>query len=228
MNSADVIGYTTLDGEITCPDCTATQCDGSIPDDAPPIFADAETDSPMCCSICHGLLDGQSLTRDGRRYVVEQIAEYIADGRGDVDTLAAWSDLTDNSYTAADLEMARSCFDSIEGTYSHGTLRPQDLLEASIDAAQALHDWIACTPDYHGGDTRRCADLQNEMVKAEHALTDWRAVDPDDTANELWENLHYALESIDDTINAHLPAPLFYGSRAGDGSDIAIQISADY
>jgi hypothetical protein len=250
------------------------------------------------------MLDGQSLTRDGRRYVVEQIAEYIADGRGDVDTLAAWSDLTDNSYTAADLEMARSCFDSIEGTYSHGTLRPQDLLEASIDAAQALHDWIACTPEYHNGNTRMCADLQNEMVRAEQALAAMRQPDTveeiheydvptslleascvasdyhggmgtglyalscaqwqhltradmrraaremrtvaeqtgDDepriyaTVLETWTEQHppvdeddpaYALESIDDTINAHLPAPLYYGAREGDGSDIAIQVSAE-
>lgn len=304
MNSTEIIGYTTLDGEITCPDCTETQCDGSIPDDAPPIFAGAETDTPIHCSICQTMLDGQSLTRAGQRYVAKEIAEYIAGFGGDPNTLAIWSDLTDNSMSSTELELARDCFSSIGRTYTHGTLRPVDLLEAAIDAAQELHDWIACTPQYHNNNTRRCADLQNEMAKAEQAL---KAMQQPDTVEEIcefdvpqsildaaytasdyhggmgtglyalscgqWQHLTRAdmrraaaematvaeqtgddepriaaaalatwteqhpplddddpmwtLESIADTINEHLPAPLYYGAREGDGSDIAIQVSAE-
>jgi hypothetical protein len=210
MHADEIIGYTTLDGEITCPDCTETQCDGSIPEDAPPIFADAEFDTPAHCSICRAMLDGQSLTRAGRRYVAKQIAEYIADDRGDCDTLALWSDLTDRSYSSTDLELARDCFASIGGTYSHGTLRPQDLLEAAIDAAQALHDWIACTPAYHGNDTSMCADLQSRMADAEQAIARdrafWETITDDDDApqEEMWS----ALESLTDAIAEHLPPPL--------------------
>ena len=207
--------------------------------DGDPIFAGYETDTPHHCGECGDLIDGQSLTRRGQRYVADHIAEYIAGESedDDADILAIWSDLTDHSYSSTDLDLARDCFSSIGGTYSHGSLRPVDLLEAAIDAAQALHDWIACRPAYHNGNTRRCADLQTEMVRAEQALAAFADVDTDVLEDDgarardvesIEENVWYALESINDTINAHLPPPLYYGAREGDGSDIAIQVSAEY
>ena len=233
MNSTEIIGYTT-DGDTYCVNCyraaaadveASSGCDAAEFDDAP-IFAGAEFDSPAHCGHCSELLDGQSLTRDGQRYVAERIAEYITDDRGDCDTLAIWSDLTDHSYSSTDLELARGCYSSIGQTYSHGTLRPVDLLEAAIDAAQALHDWIAYTPAYHRNDTSMCADLQCRMADAEQAIAavcDPETVEDDSDEDGLW----YALESIADAINEHLPPPLYYGARDGDGSDIAIQVSAE-
>lgn len=49
-----------------------------------------EADSPQHCGECHKFLEND-LTDDGRNYVAEMIAEWIATGRGSADVLLEWA-----------------------------------------------------------------------------------------------------------------------------------------
>jgi len=97
--STDVIGYA-YNADTWCPSCFNEHAPLDLlkqRDPASPIFADAESDTPMHCCQCHEFLGGQ-LTDAGVRYVIEALETYINNGHGDPATLDTWaSELHDYS-----------------------------------------------------------------------------------------------------------------------------------
>lgn len=99
----DVIGYV-YNADTCCPSCIATALNKdwkvskakaverllTKEEWGDPIFADAESDTPMHCCQCHAYLGGQ-LTDAGVRYVIEYLEGYINNGHGDPPTLDTWA-----------------------------------------------------------------------------------------------------------------------------------------
>ena len=94
-------------GDIYCPDCaseievepSARKYEPEDSDHVPqPVFADQdEADSPQHCADCKVFLEN-SLTQDGRAYVIERIRDHIADPEdGDRDILLEWAEFYDIS-----------------------------------------------------------------------------------------------------------------------------------
>lgn len=220
MHAYEITGYA-HDDETYCADCyrariadaeesAGTDC---TDDDAATIYASTETDTPQHCADC-GCLIETAWTRDCRRYVAEKIAEYVTDGAGDPDTLQAWADYASMSADVAD---ARRIYAEIGGTWTHGTLRTVDLLDAAARCAESLAD--LCPDD--------AADLHRLAAEA-HAIAHPDAdEEPEETYQEEEDRAAWTLEEITDAIAAALPTPLYYGCTEGDGSDIGVWCSAE-
>lgn len=142
MNATDVIAYA-IDAEIVCADC-ATRDEAR---DCSPAFCGEESDTPQHCARCECLIDGYTLTRDGRDYV----AEKLADVNGRPEILAQWADLLDDSdpddYQRAALALYRwrvalvpvlsgQSLTDIPGPLGDALRLADDLIVAAWDAAR--------------------------------------------------------------------------------------------
>ena len=86
---------------------------------------------------------------------------------------------------------------------SHGTLRPQDLLPAFLDAVEEY------APDHYTA--IMCAPLSfiPAYVEDEGDDSDWW-----DSEEAGWK-----LEELSDILNEHAPEGCYFGAHPGDGSD---------
>jgi len=82
------------------------------------------------------------------------------------------------------------------GTVSHGTLRPEDLLESFAYELRQLGPRIALLDEYD-------------------ALPD----DPDEWTEEQQETASELVNDMIDALNEHAPAFCYFGAHPGDGSD---------
>ena len=81
------------------------------------------------------------------------------------------------------------------GTVISGTLRPQDLIPAFLDA---LHD---VAPEY---------TLENPIPQC--------ALEDDEDA--FWrETFWFTMEELEDVLNEHVPEGYYFGAHPGDGAD---------
>lgn len=198
MHDYTITGYI-HNGDTFCADCGHDDDEGGV------IYAGSETDTPQTCADC-GCLIETDWTRDCRRYVAEKIAEYVTGFGGDADTLQQWADYASMS---ADIDGASYIYAEIGGTWSHGTLRTVDLLDAAANCAEAIADL------YHDAD-----DLRRLAAEGRDAVQ--HLEEEDEEEDDIW-----LLEEITDAIAAALPAPLYYGCTEGDGSDIGVWCSAE-
>ena len=88
MHATDVIGYV-IDCDLICADC-ATEGERQT---ASPMFAGAEVGYPCHCERCGYLIDGISLTDEGRDYV----ANALARAKSRSDALDSWANLLSDS-----------------------------------------------------------------------------------------------------------------------------------
>ena len=108
MRFDTIIAYA-ADGETLCPDCAKKRYGPDRQDppyrkdsegnDVHPCFVGYESDHPDHCGDCGDLIQGHDLTDEGVRYVLEQIADYLASlapidvtpsPRRDREVLKAW------------------------------------------------------------------------------------------------------------------------------------------
>lgn len=91
-------------------------------------------------------------------------------------------------------------FESCEGTLSHGTMRPADLIPAFLEAIRHTDEYCQMLTGPFG------------IVPSDASL--------DDT-DEWWdsENAGYLLDELFDILNAYAPDGYYFGSHLGDGSD---------
>lgn len=98
--------------------------------------------------------------------------------------------------------MMNNTNDSIIGSISHGTMRPQDLLPAFLDALAIV------APDEYA----QLMVMPFGVIPA-HAMDDGRA--------DWWESddAQWALESLFDALDSNAPEGYYFGAHPGDGSD---------
>jgi len=90
------------------------------------------------------------------------------------------------------------------GTVSHGTLRPEDLLESFAYELRQLGPRIALLDEYD-------------------ALPD----DPDEWTDEQEETASELVNNMIDALNEHAPAFCYFGAHPGDGSDFGFWFDND-
>lgn len=94
------------------------------------------------------------------------------------------------------------------GSVSHGTLRPEDLIPAFMDALQELNP-------------ERAKELEGD---AERIL----AIETDDEQrcdDDLEESSYFLNETLVDALNACAPTGIYFGSHPGDGSNFGFWVS---
>ena len=90
------------------------------------------------------------------------------------------------------------------GTVSHGTMRPEDLLETlgtelqRLDTDLEYRDLAQLAQDTH----RQLVDAQSTGVPA------W-----------LFERAHYAIDELFDALDTFAPEGHYFGGHEGDGTD---------
>lgn len=98
------------------------------------------------------------------------------------------------------------------GSWTHGTLRSQDLIEAALDC-------LAYLGRQTSGAVQERAQKMHAKLRAEYD------VDYHDEEGEFADPTFSAGDLLDDIvgeIDRALPAGMYYGSTEGDGSDIGI------
>jgi len=127
MNSTTVVGYATNDGDHLCCDCGD--------DTGEPLFCGFEVDSPAHCAECGCLIEGQSLTTDGRDYV----AGKLVDADAPTPTLDACADLLADHAAEEEDEDALLCYrlrSAIHSVRSAGVA--EDAIAPLVDASESL------------------------------------------------------------------------------------------
>jgi hypothetical protein len=94
------------------------------------------------------------------------------------------------------------------GTVSHGTMRPEDLIPAFLDALPAGPDKTRM--EHEWGQMR---DPRNGLIHDERGR--WTRATPE----KLWEMQGWLLEELFDALNELAPRGYYFGSSEGDGSD---------
>jgi hypothetical protein len=89
------------------------------------------------------------------------------------------------------------------GTVSHGTLRPQDLIPAFLDAVQEY------APSHYEG----------MMVAGFGPIPSYVMDEGDDSPWWQSEDAGFLLESLFDILNEAAPEGVYFGAHPGDGSD---------
>jgi hypothetical protein len=90
------------------------------------------------------------------------------------------------------------------GTVSHGTMRPEDLLPAFLDAlSECLEgEGTGMSPD---------SEYMDEMGRIEGRMDEPGYYE----SAECWDDLAW----VEDSLNEHAPPFCFFGAHEGDGSD---------
>lgn len=101
------------------------------------------------------------------------------------------------------------------GTISHGTMRPEDLIPAFLDALESVEpehelvaEWGRMIDQFSNG---------MDVDGYEHRFAVWY----------LSDLSGYFLEELFDALNEHCPLYCYFGAHEGDGSDYGVWISWD-
>jgi hypothetical protein len=87
------------------------------------------------------------------------------------------------------------------GSYSHGTLRQQDLLPAFLNVLALVDEQAATAIE---------ADVPNAAFQNdEHPFWDF-------------DDGHMVIEELIDALNEHVPEDSYFGAHPGDGSDFGV------
>jgi len=97
------------------------------------------------------------------------------------------------------MRIPKTIAEKLTGSYSHGSLRPEDILEGIQDAALAIHAHVPS------------AETASLLWDAENA-------DPEDSET---------LVSLMDRLTAVLPEGFYFGALEGDASDFGIWRESD-
>ena len=110
------------------------------------------------------------------------------------------------------------------GSVSHGTLRPQDLIEAFHDCLedlQLLNGHVLCNVSN---------PLRKQVDEAIGEASDWlSALEAEENASDenLPENADEVIEQLTDALNAFAPAYCYFGAHEGDGADFGFWLDKD-
>jgi hypothetical protein len=91
------------------------------------------------------------------------------------------------------------------GTYSHGTLRPEDVIPEMLS--------LLCS---FPGTKRLVAQFEADFEKVSAA---YESEDQDKIDHYTWDDLWH---DVDYVINERLPRQFYWGTHIGDGSDFGI------